>query len=117
MKVFTRGQVERMNWFIENVRSSLLNCPSCLDPCPYNTTALFSPGSSSIAVGTNLLLTNLSSGADQYEWYVDDTLKSTSINLNYSFNKVKKYSVKLVAKKSGSPEVTSAVNNSFSSLM
>ena len=42
MKVFTQGQSDRMNWFIQNVRKSLLACKSCMNPCPAPVTADFS---------------------------------------------------------------------------
>ena len=41
MKVFTQGQSDRMNWFIQHVRQSLLACKSCMSPCPAPVTADF----------------------------------------------------------------------------
>jgi gliding motility-associated-like protein len=108
MKVFTQGQADRMNWFIQNVRSSLLACKSCMSPCPAPVTADFSSPALPFIAGSNYTFTNTSINAASYEWYVNGLLKSSSVNLNYTFPSIGSYTIKLVAK-SSSPLCDDAV--------
>ncbi|MBL7729155.1 MAG: PKD domain-containing protein, partial [Dinghuibacter sp.] len=100
--MFTQGQADRMNWHIQNVRSSLLNCMSCLDPCPAPVTANFSSPGATVNAGTNYTFTNTSANATTYEWYVNGVLTSTAVNFNFTFSAIGSYTIKLIAK-SGSP--------------
>jgi len=97
MKLFTQGQADRMNWFIQNVRKSLLACKSCMNPCPAPVTAGFGiPAGPFIATG-NYTFTNTSVNAASYEWFVNGVLKSTGTDLNYTFPLTGNYVIKLVA--------------------
>lgn len=98
MKVFTQGQANRMNWFLQNVRQSLLNCKSCMLPCPLPVTAGFITLGLPINAGTGYVFTNTSVNAATYEWYVNGMLQSTAFNFNYTFPAVGNYAVKLIAK-------------------
>jgi len=40
---FTQGQADRMQFFLTGTRSSLLDCSSCLDPCPVDISVEASP--------------------------------------------------------------------------
>jgi hypothetical protein len=66
MKVFTQGQKDRMIWHINNVRSSLLNCNSCLSPCPAPVTANFTQSGTNVAYGSTVNFTNTSTNASGY---------------------------------------------------
>ena len=110
MKVFTQGQSDRMNWFIQNVRKSLLACKSCMVPCPAPVTADFTSPVPPITSGSSNFFTNTSVNAASYEWYVNGVLQSTATNFNYTFPAVGIYTVKLVAK-SGNPLCDDAVKS------
>ncbi len=98
MKVFTQGQADRMNWFIQNVRQSLLACKSCMMPCPAPVTAGFTAPAAPYYAGNSYTFTNTSSNAATYEWYVNGVLQSTSVNFNYTFPLVGSYTIKVIAK-------------------
>jgi gliding motility-associated-like protein len=108
MKVFTQGQADRMNFFIQNTRKSLLNCKSCLVPCPAVVIANFNSPGTTVTAGTPVLFTNSSSNATTYEWYINNVLQSGSTNFSYAFTTVGTYTVKLLAK-SPSPLCDDAV--------
>lgn len=97
MKVFTQGQADRMNWHIQNVRSSLLSCKSCLSPCPAPITAAFTPSATNVIAGTTINFTNSSINAAGYEWYVNNVQQAAGANFSYTFNTAGTYSVKLRA--------------------
>ncbi len=97
MKVFTQGQADRMNWHIQNVRSSLLNCKSCMSPCPTPITANFNSSATSVTAGTNINFTNSSTNAAGYEWYVNNVRQATTTQFSYTFNAAGTYTVKLRA--------------------
>lgn len=95
--LFTQGQTDRMYYFIDNVRNSLLGCASCLDPCtisPYSSSFTSTPGTV-VNIGTNVSFTNTSQGGNSYEWYLNNVQQATSINWNYTFNTLGFYEVKL----------------------
>jgi gliding motility-associated-like protein len=97
MKVFTQGQSDRMNWTIQNVRKSLLNCRSCMEPCPAPVVAGFSSSANNIGPGTLVNFTNTSTNAISYRWYVNNVLQSTATNFSYTFNNTGTYIVRLTA--------------------
>lgn len=102
MKVFTQGQADRMNYFIQNVRQSLLNCKSCLSPCPTPVVADFAIPMAPIKTGVTYTFTNSSTNAASYEWYVNGVLKASTSNFGYTFPSVGIYTVKLIAKSGSS---------------
>lgn len=108
MKVFTQGQADRMNFFIQNTRKSLLACKSCLVPCPALVIADFSSPGTSVTAGSAVTFNNSSSNAATYEWYVNNVLQSAGANLNYTFTSVGTYTIKLIAK-SASPLCDDAI--------
>ncbi|MCG8328736.1 MAG: hypothetical protein MI974_13680, partial [Chitinophagales bacterium] len=73
---FTAGQRDRMHFFIENARQSLLEARSCLPPCSLPPTALFMLNQDSIEAGQSLIPINLSNNASSYKWYLNDSLVS-----------------------------------------
>lgn len=101
MKVFTQGQADRMNWFIQNVRKSLLACKSCMNPCPAPVTAGFTMPATPFIAGTAYTFTNTSVNAAGYEWWVNGVLQATVANFTYTFPAVGSYTIKLVAKSTG----------------
>lgn len=97
MKVFTQGQSDRMNWFIQNTRKSLLNCRSCEDPCPAPVTANFTSSANNVSIGTLVNFTNSSSNASGYRWYINDVLQTTATNFSFTFNTAGTFVIRLVA--------------------
>jgi gliding motility-associated-like protein len=93
---FTQGQKDRMNFFIQNTRKSLLACKSCETPCPSPVTAAFTPRGQTIDVGTSLTFTNTSTNATIYKWRVGTTNYSTP-NVTYPFNTIGSFKVVLEA--------------------
>lgn len=95
--VFTQGQADRMNWMINNVRSSLLNCMSCQPPCPSPVSATFASSTQSAPAGTLVSFTNGSANAVSYQWYVNEIPVATSFNYSQPFTEQGTYIVKLKA--------------------
>ncbi len=95
--MFTAGQRDRMQWHITNVRSSLLNCAVCLDPCTTAIAANFATSAKNVGVGTTVNFTNQSSGAATYRWTVNGTQFATTPNANYQFNTQGTYIIRLDA--------------------
>lgn len=92
--VFTQGQKDRMQWFIQNVRSSLLACKSCESPCPNPLTASFTPRSQTVGVGTTLNFLNTSTNGTNFNWRVGAS-NFTTFNINYLFNTIGTFKVAL----------------------
>jgi len=85
MKQFTPGQVERMNWFIQNELFSLLHCNSCKAPCPTPATAAFAPSATNAPVNTNVTFSNHSVNAQHFTWFVDGKATATTRDFSTSF--------------------------------
>ena len=98
MKVFTQGQSDRMNWFIQNVLFSLLHCKSCLPPCPSPAAASFSSPGSIVNAGSSYTFLNSSANAASFTWLVNGTQLSTSTDLPYTFNAPGRYIITLIAR-------------------
>jgi gliding motility-associated-like protein len=79
---FTQGQADRMIFFLTGIRSSLLDCPSCQDPCTVDISVVAEPDTIAVAVGTNAVVNLNTQFVDQYEWYINNTLVSTSATLD-----------------------------------
>jgi gliding motility-associated-like protein len=70
--MFTPGQYVRMNYFLNNVRSSLLNCLSCTSPCPAPVTAnIILPASAmTVTTGTSVNFQGTFTNATGQQWYL-----------------------------------------------
>ncbi|MEM7573870.1 MAG: M43 family zinc metalloprotease [Bacteroidota bacterium] len=103
----TAGQRDRMHFFIEGIRRSLLDSYGCETPCPALVTAGFSgaPGGD-VIVGNGINLINTSTGTTTYEWYVDGVLEATTVDFNFTFTTPGFYTVRLLAL-SGDPSLCS----------
>lgn len=97
LSAFTAGQATRMHFVLAGIRASLLDSKGCLAPCITPIGAAFSASASVVTVGSTVNFTNNTSGATSYEWFVNGSLTSTSINTAYTFNTPGKYWVRLVA--------------------
>ena len=83
---FTLGQKDRMAFFIEGTRSSLLNSQACIDPCDAPVVAAFTASPNPVNAGGTLTFSNNSFNATNYEWYIDGVLFSSEENPTYIFN-------------------------------
>jgi hypothetical protein len=82
---FTEGQAERMRMSIEGFRSSLLESDGCKDPCTSPIAAAFLPSATAVQAGDMVNFTNQTSGATNFEWYVNGNLESTATDFSYQF--------------------------------
>lgn len=86
---FTPGQYTRMNYFLNNVRASLLNCLSCSSPCPTPVAAnIVSPSSMvTVSTGTSVNFQGSYTNATGQQWYITPgTTLSTASTFAYTFN-------------------------------
>jgi gliding motility-associated-like protein len=86
---FTAGQYARMQYFLTNVRSSLLNCLSCTTPCPNPLTAqIITPATTqTITVGASLNFSGMATNTSSYQWYLNSsTILSTGLSGSTIFN-------------------------------
>ncbi|MEM9919973.1 MAG: M43 family zinc metalloprotease [Bacteroidota bacterium] len=97
---FTPGQTDRMHFFIDDIRKSLSECSSCLDPCPAPISAMFSAPTTQIDIGDQLVFTNQTAGADRFEWYINDSLVATTTDLTYTFLETGTFEIRLFASNS-----------------
>lgn len=97
---FTGEQYFRMNYFLANVRSSLLNCNGCGLPCPAPVTANITTPSTSTNITTtsSVNFVGTVSNSSSYQWYlVPNTILSNNLSFNYTFNSVGNYWMKFRA--------------------
>lgn len=94
---FTQGQSDRMEFFLNEVRSSLLESAGCFDPCPTPILALFEASALTVNAGDVVVFTNLSQHATDYEWLVEGTLFSDAENAGYVFPETGSFDITLVA--------------------
>ncbi|MFM9950893.1 MAG: M43 family zinc metalloprotease [Saprospiraceae bacterium] len=101
---FTPGQGDRMQWHIENVRSSLLDSRGCLSPCPNPITATFTASAASVNVGQTVNFTNGSANAASYTWTINGVPFSSTANASYTFTTAGTFVIALTAN-SGNPDL------------
>jgi len=94
--VFTSDQADRMIFFIEGIRNTLMNENRCLPPCPDPVSAAFSV-STNLVVGEVFNLNNSSLNANAYQWFLDDIPFSIQNNPDYVINQPGTYHLKLIA--------------------
>lgn len=93
---FTRGQADRMRFFIEQLYASLVVSEACLPPCENPVTALFTMPDT-VDAGTVPDIINHSVNTVDFQWYVDGVAAGNEKDLTYRFNKEGIFTVKLVA--------------------
>ncbi len=94
---FTTGQDERMDFFIEGARASLLNTQACIDACPNPIFISVTPCDTLIDIGESVTFVNTSTGATNYEWTVNNVLEATTTDFTFNFATEGTYSVLLTA--------------------
>lgn len=83
---FTEGQKERMHFFLTGIRQSLLECPSCLDPCPTPVAvSIENAADTTIFVGESLDFLGVANNVDRIEWWINDERVGTENALSHVF--------------------------------
>ncbi|MEO0788005.1 MAG: M43 family zinc metalloprotease [Bacteroidota bacterium] len=98
---FTAGQADRMAFFIDNTRSSLLDSYGCRQPCPELVSASLTgaPGGT-LLVGDAINLTSTSTGTNTNSWFIDGVFQTTGTNFNFTFTAPGVYTITLQANSS-----------------
>ena len=110
---YSQGQTDRMVFFIENVRQSLLESQACTDPCPNPFDASFTASAATVELGEAIIFTNTSTGGNDFEWLVNGVPFSSSNNASYLFNDGDGiYEITLVAN-NGDPNCTSVFSTNI----
>ena len=90
--MFTLGQAERMQFFIEQVRFSLLETNSCLPPCPIDVIADYGSNpvldSDSIVVGAFFNFFSTSTNADSSIWRLNGDSIGIGGSVDVQFDEV-----------------------------
>jgi gliding motility-associated-like protein len=97
---FTAGQYNRMEFFLTTTRNSLLNCLSCMSPCPTPVTSqIILPVSvSNIVTGNSVNFAGTVSNSSSYQWYLyPSTILSTNTSYSHVFNTAGSYWMKFKA--------------------
>lgn len=97
---FTQGQTDRMTFFIDGARESLLDSKACLDPCTSDLTASFFPDLLTVGIGGTVNFFNTSTNAFNYQWQIDNVPFATTTNAAYTFNTIGTFEITLVANNS-----------------
>lgn len=94
---FTPGQADRMNFYLNGTRKSLLESKGCLPPCPLPVLAAFSPGDTTILAGQTLLFNNNSQNAVNFSWTINSVPFGGQQNAAYLFDSAGVFTIQLVA--------------------
>jgi gliding motility-associated-like protein len=97
---FSQGQADRMDFFINGTRSSLLDSPACLDPCLIPITADFTPSTTVVNAGGTVTFVNNSTGATTYDWQIDGVNFASTQNAAFTFNTEGVFEVTLITSNS-----------------
>ncbi len=97
--VFTQGQADRMRAFLETFSGgSLITSDRCNIPCAENIQTSFDWNTNPHPIiGDQVQFNNSSTGASNFNWYVNGVLVSSVSALTYTFPVAGKYEVKLKA--------------------
>ena len=94
---FTQGQTDRMYFFIEGIRASLLESKGCENPCPTPVTASFTGGDVTVEAGTTIAFTNTSVNGNGYTWQVNGITEATADDFSRLFDQEGFFTVRLLA--------------------
>lgn len=93
---FTPLQRERMHFSIEQARNTLLNSLACNSPCENEITADFN-FPATIPICDSATINNLSTNADLFYWYLNDTLISSRVEPKIYLTYQGVHTLKLIA--------------------
>jgi gliding motility-associated-like protein len=95
--MFTQGQKERMHFFLNNARFSLLSSRACLPACASPAMSFFSGIPDSVEIGSSIVVSNLSSNSTHFAWQVDGLAASAEFEPTFLLNQVGEHSITLLA--------------------
>lgn len=95
--LFTEQQVDRMHLSIDEARSSLLTCPSCITPCVNAVVSEFELSTTDGQVGIDINSINTSVNAVTYEWYINGSFFSNAAEPVFNFTEDGTYKIRLIA--------------------
>ncbi len=107
---FTPGQAERMNFYLNGIRHSLLDSKGCLPPCLASVVSAFTPSATTVAPGQAVTFTNASQNAATYQWSINGQTFSTATTATYTFAMPGTYTVVLLAQSSNATLCDAAVS-------
>lgn len=90
---FTQGQTNRMTFFIENARNSLLLSEGCNDPCPISADLSIDSAPTQVQVGTTVTFTLTAPMLTQFEWFINNVSVGTGPSLTYTFTDKGTYNI------------------------
>lgn len=85
---FTQGQKDRMHYFLTNVRQSLLDCPSCLDPCPTPIAVNIETTTDSVPIAGNLNILGSSANTDDLIWTINGQAAGNGTSLSFAATEI-----------------------------
>ena len=111
---FTQGQADRMSFFINGDRASLLTSIVCNHPCTDPITDVsFSPGNDTmIQVNTQMVFVGSATDATSFEWFINGTSVGTDQTLVYNFTPVGTYTLTMTAS-NGNPDCDISVTSTI----
>ena len=93
---FTQGQTDRMDFFINDVRFSLLDSDACQDPCANPLTVSFTPSTLSIPAGGTVFFNNTSTNTSTWNWQIDEVNFTNTEDASYIFNNIGTFEITLI---------------------
>ena len=93
---FTQGQTNRMDFFINDVRFSLLDSDACKNPCPNPLTVNFEPSTFSIPAGGTVFFNNTSTNTSSWDWQIDEVNFANTEDASYTFNNIGTFKISLI---------------------
>lgn len=109
---YTQGQADRMAFFIENIRQSLLGSPACSDPCLSPIIANFTTGNNTVNIGSLVNFTNTTTGGTSFKWLVNGNQFATTTNASYTFSSLGSFEITLDAT-NGDPNCASTFSTTI----
>ncbi|MEL6832083.1 MAG: M43 family zinc metalloprotease [Bacteroidota bacterium] len=96
--MFTDGQRERMHFFLEGIRASLMESQGCLDPCLADITVeITTDFGDFVAQGESISLTATGNNVANYTWFVDGVEIGIGNPFNYTFPAEGSYNITVEA--------------------
>ena len=94
---FSQGQADRMDFFLNTVRFTLLDSDGCQDPCPDPVDVSFTASTLTVPIGDAVDFTNTSTNITNSDWQIDGVNFATTLDASYTFNTLGTYEITLVA--------------------
>jgi len=93
---FSQGQAERMDFFLNSVRFTLLDSDGCQDPCLSPVDVSFTASTLTIPIGGAVDFTNISSNTTNADWQIDGVNFANTFDASYTFNTLGTFEITLM---------------------